>query len=108
VRERPLRRSLAWRVLDAAHTGLSAGVMGLIVSSFVTLPVLAVLIPLVGEHAMWAGLLVPVVTLAFMLLAGYGSWVLTREALRRHAGQCIRCGYDLRASPGRCPECGWR
>ena len=40
------------------------------------------------------------------------AWVIAlwrrerREGQRRRAGACLRCGYDLRGSAGRCPECG--
>jgi hypothetical protein len=48
---------------------------------------------------------------------GYGLSALLTGATRllrigrkdrfRRQGRCLVCGYDLRATPDRCPECGW-
>ena len=42
-------------------------------------------------------------------LIGCFVWQRRREnraETRKRMGLCRHCGYDLRASPGRCPECG--
>jgi hypothetical protein len=51
-----------------------------------------------APHAMWATVAaMPTLTLAV-------RWV--RKRRRAGRGLCPSCGYDLRATPDRCPECG--
>jgi len=54
----------------------------------------------------WPGLLADSVLLGlpWLLAPAVGRGV--RAGVRRRRNRCPRCGYDLRSSPGRCPECG--
>jgi hypothetical protein len=49
----------------------------------------------------YAWIIVPMLILPLQRLPS-----LWRSRLRRRQGRCGKCGYDLRFSPDRCPECG--
>jgi hypothetical protein len=75
------------------------------------------------KHREWAGfgwgvatgsdpryriVVLPLWFVAALLLAPpvYRAVGLRRARRRRRTGHCASCGYDLRATPDRCPECG--
>jgi len=55
-----------------------------------------------------SGSLLPAILLSAVLPALWANRYRIRLAQerRRKRGLCAHCGFDLRASPGRCPECG--
>jgi hypothetical protein len=54
---------------------------------------------------LWLPIVVAGVAFGLTVARARRRWV---EARKVAAGLCPRCGYDLRASPERCPECGLR
>ena len=52
----------------------------------------------------WPIALLASVPLVMPLVRRAAAWNARRKA--DLIGKCVRCGYDLRATPARCPECG--
>jgi hypothetical protein len=61
-----------------------------------------------ANSASIADLFVPWWLTQLCTTAAAGLWIrhVYRKRMQQKAGQCPGCGYDLRATPDRCPECG--
>ena len=61
-----------------------------------------------SRHNRFIALAVPHAALVALTAVGPAWWWIAsrHQRRRRLEGRCLRCGYDLRESPGKCPECG--
>jgi hypothetical protein len=81
----PQSRTVVWSRLGIVYTRVDS--RGMLVS-----------------HALW----IPhgYAALAFGIAPAAWLWKRQRQVARSLRNLCANCGYDLRATPDRCPECG--
>ncbi len=58
-----------------------------------------------GSDVFWQ-MMIPLWPIATLCAVGPLFWLRNRGRRKHAAGYCFTCGYDLRATPNRCPECG--
>ena len=74
--------------------------------SLVSLAVMAVLWVRLPDNRNWVDYGIGLLASVWLTLDAM-NWKRRRlHAKRQRLGCCVTCGYDLRATPDRCPECG--
>ena len=96
-----ITRRLGHSLITALRSGyLWLGLVGL---AFI---VQIVLVALTGFRSAWFGAVVDGALVCLSLLEIKRKKNERQQKYRRMHGLCLCCGYDLRETPGRCPECG--
>ena len=107
----------AWGLRDVRMVGVWRWVFNLVTASSLLLWLIAFAAINVNEYGeaprpvewLLLGLfgILPAARVCAALLRVRRRGELARWERRRAKGQCPLCGYDMRTTPSRCPECAW-